>query len=402
MTSSTRASGKMIRQKLKSPPPPEDVAGLPGEPDEDEGSDDQEDSASPQQGEDDEQSPSETSQVEVQDSPDGDNRDNEAEAMALEGEDYTLLTPQDTMTDPGGEGKSDGENPEAKHRVDNTQELLDVLRGRMERNHAEMSPYPGGSPRRWQRKDRLQSVEEHDPVEYAMWCRDPLPALPRSVLRERCEVGGELAIVRDISGSMTGMQARWASSVVRSLVLIAKEQRMKIGYCEFNHLTMKHTFDGKFFVPSRSQKALEDVLDAASGIHCHGFTNYEAPLSEVLEEFETHAMAQRRTTGKSSDGSLNRHILFLTDGIPTQGSATVLLERKLAQRLGVAVHTVFIGSSPDYPKVLDHLAVETEGVQFQALPFQENIQIVRREHGDKASFVKARQAIAENMKTSRV
>jgi len=54
-----------------------------------------------------------------------------------------------------------------------------------------------------------------------------------------------------------------------------------------------------------------------------GFTNYEAPLDRVLSEFETNKGGGTHSYGRGS--SANRHILFLTDGIPTQVLHTCLI-----------------------------------------------------------------------------
>ena len=67
---------------------------------------------------------------------------------------------------------------------------------------------------------------------------------------------------------------------------------------------------------------------------------------------------------------------MLTDGVPTKGCTELLAERERARRLGVSIHTVFIGDS-DYPGVLSTLATETGGARFQALPHARNKGVVR-------------------------
>lgn len=59
--------------------------------------------------------------------------------------------------------------------------------------------------------------------------------------------------------------------------------------------------------------------------------------------------------------------MLLTDGLPVAGDPEVRAERALARRLGVRVHTVFIGLG-ECPPVLDRLSAETAGVSFRARP----------------------------------
>jgi hypothetical protein len=66
-------------------------------------------------------------------------------------------------------------------------------------------------------------------------------------------------------------------------------------------------------------------------------------------------------------GTHNKHIVFLTDGEPTQGDWLVREERRLAKSLKVAVHTLFIGTT-ECPEILDVLSEETGGCQFIAVP----------------------------------
>jgi hypothetical protein len=60
-------------------------------------------------------------------------------------------------------------------------------------------------------------------------------------------------------------------------------------------------------------------------------------------------------------------VVLLTDGVPIVGDPEVRRERALARRLGVRVHTVFIGLG-ECPEVLDRLSLETDGLRFRALP----------------------------------
>jgi uncharacterized protein with von Willebrand factor type A (vWA) domain len=122
---------------------------------------------------------------------------------------------------------------------------------------------------------------------------------------------------------------------------------MRVGYIEFNHLSTKYQVEGKFFV-----RDYEKMSRRALNLHCSGCTNYQNSLEDALKEF------QRLGPG-------NQHILFLTDGVPTQGDWEVKSERELAKDLGVAIHTIFIGKNK-CPRILEIISEETSGAQFQA------------------------------------
>src|SRR5207245_9578683 len=99
------------------------------------------------------------------------------------------------------------------------------------------------------------------------------PQLPRLLLRERFDRGGELAILRDISSSMAGIYSKWASSVILRLVEMARKKRMRVGYIEFNHLSTKYQVGGKFFI-----RDYEKMSQRALHLHCSGCTNYQNSL----------------------------------------------------------------------------------------------------------------------------
>ena len=244
----------------------------------------------------------------------------------------------------------DGDSTELnldRESIENIEVLLKVLKGRMERNKAEKVPHRGGQPRKWRRLVTFDDIDDTDPVESSIWYDNVNPQLPRMLLRERFDRGGELAILRDISSSMAGVYSKWASSLILRMVELAKKKRMRVGYIEFNHLSTKYQVEGKFFV-----RDYEKMSRRALNLHCSGCTNYQNSLEDALQEF------QRLGRG-------NQHILFLTDGVPTQGDWEVKAERDLAQELGVAIHTIFIGKNK-CPRILEIISEETQGTQFQA------------------------------------
>lgn len=254
---------------------------------------------------------------------------------------------QQTLSPNAEDGGDNTEMNLDNESIENIEVLMKVLKGHIERNVAEKVPHYGGQPRKWRRMHTFNDLLDTDPVESAIWYDHITPQLPRILLRERFDRGGDLAILRDISSSMAGIYSKWASSVILRLIELARKKRMRVGYIEFNHLSTKYQVDSKFFV-----RDYEKMQQRALALHCSGCTNYQNSLEDALMEF------QRMGRG-------NQHILFLTDGVPTQGDWEVKAERTLAQELGVAIHTIFIGKNK-CPRILEIISEESDGAQFQA------------------------------------
>ena len=68
----------------------------------------------------------------------------------------------------------------------------------------------------------------------------------------------------------------------------------------------------------------------------------------------TLAAAVAAAAAAAGLGNKNKHLLFLTDGAPTQGDTLLEEEQAWAKRLGVLIHTVFIGDG-EFPPILDTL-----------------------------------------------
>ena len=254
---------------------------------------------------------------------------------------------QQTLSPNAEDGGDNNELNLDNETIDNIEVLLKVIKGRMDRNMAEKIAHPGGQPRKWRRMTTFDDLLDTDPVESSIWYDHVTPQLPRVLLRERFDRGGELAILRDISSSMAGIYSKWASSVILRLVEMARKKRMRVGYIEFNHLSTKYQVGGKFFI-----RDYEKMSQRALHLHCSGCTNYQNSLEDALTEFKRL-------------GPGNQHILFLTDGVPTQGDWEVKAEREMAKELGVAIHTIFIGKNK-CPRILELISEETNGAQFQA------------------------------------
>lgn len=243
---------------------------------------------------------------------------------------------------------------------------MKVLEGDFQRNIAKKAYHPGGLPRKWKRMNTFDEIDDVDPLEAFIWTRTVSPSLPRVHLRERETLGGEIAILRDVSTSMMGVYSEWSSSVVRGVIELARSKNMRVGYVEFNHKSFKYKKESKFFT-----RDYDWILNLASNTECSGNTNYQDALKESLVEFRGR-------------GLRNKHVLFITDGIPTSGDCEVLYERLLAKKLGVSIHSIFIGSK-NFPKILQTVSNETLGTQFVASKRKDGqIQIERK---DKRSYM---------------
>lgn len=231
----------------------------------------------------------------------------------------------------------------------NLEPLLRTLEGRIVRNVAQEEDFPGGQPRFYRQFAYPEDFWESHPIDGMLWLEDALPGLPRVFRRTRKEKGGEIAILRDVSLSMAGRSSRWVSMVIMGLLEIARKAKMGVGYVEFNHESHKYLSQGKFFSQDHSR-----LFDRAKDCRCVGLTNYQAPLREAIEEF-------------SRRGSHRRHVVFLTDGLPTEGDPEVRQELSLAQKGKIFIHSVFIGRS-NPPKILRTVSQVTGGIHFQVAP----------------------------------
>ena len=247
--------------------------------------------------------------------------------------------------------------------------LVAALAGALERGAVERGDDPGGQPRAFRRMRRLDEIADADPVDAQLFVEGRQPHGARVYRRARRNAGGVLAVLRDVSASMEGRLARWAGEVVAGLVRVGARRRMRLGYVEFNHEAERFAAGGAFF-----HRRYRRVLALASRRRAEGRTNYEAPLRAALAEFKS-------TAGR------DRHIVLLSDGVPVLGDPAVRSERALARRLGVKVHTVFLGLG-ECPAVLDEISRETEGLRFEARPRPDGRLVVKER--ERASPVPTR------------
>ncbi len=227
--------------------------------------------------------------------------------------------------------------------------LLRALIGRIERGRIDPDTDPGGQPRGYRPLRDLDELIDADLIEALLFAEGRLPGAPRTFERKRRSAGGAVAVLRDISASMAGRLTVWSSQVVLGILRVAARRRMRVGYVEFHHRALPHHVAGRLL--HRSYSRLAEQAGQAKAV---GQTNYEAPLRTALE-------------GLRGGSGRNRHIVLLTDGLPIIGDTSVRRERQLARRLGVALHTVFLGNG-DCPPVLDDISGETGGLRFCGRP----------------------------------
>lgn len=245
----------------------------------------------------------------------------------------------------------------------NLKPLLQVLEGRIVRQVAQEEDFSGGQPRRYRSMAFPEDFWDSHPVEGCLWLEDALPGSPRVLRRTRKEKGGEIAILRDVSLSMAGRSSRWVSMVIMGLMEIAKKGRMKVGYIEFNHNSHPYLDRGKFFSQNYPK-----LSERARDCNCVGLTNYEAPLRDAIREFDLR-------------GPRKRHLIFLTDGLPTEGDPEVREEISMAQKARIAIHSVFIGRS-HCPPILRSVSRRTGGIHFQVAPNRNGVLQITQMVGD--------------------
>ena len=235
--------------------------------------------------------------------------------------------------------------------------LLAALEGQFERSNVSRASHADGIPRGWRRLRSFDGfADDADGAEAAAWCERPAAGtLPRAVDRSKPRRGGALAILRDVSTSMHGLNAKYASSLALRVIELARRRKMRVGMLEYSDAVTKLQPGDGFF--SRDYNKLQSF---ARRLECGGLTDYEASIGGALMEFQSDRRLRCRHTPK--------HILFLTDGAPTKGDRKCVDVRNLAALAGVRIHTLFVQTedADAYPSVLDSLAADTFGSRMQA------------------------------------
>lgn len=254
-----------------------------------------------------------------------------------------LLPIRDKLTDELEDDSRDGINRET---LKNVRPILRVLEGNILQKIENLMKDTGGSPRAWSILEDFSQFDDMDPVESALWLQDLATRVPRTLLRKRKLRGGALAIIRDISASMSGSRAQWSSMLILGLIRMVKQRRMRVGYIEFNHKCTKYADNNTFF-----SRAYTRIGETASRCRCGGYTNYQLPLLDAFGEFiRIHDSV--------------KHVVFITDGRPTDGDRKIVREIEHARRENISVHSIYIGLK-DSPDILRTLSEETKGTHFQ-------------------------------------
>jgi MoxR-like ATPase len=243
----------------------------------------------------------------------------------------------------------DTPSPLNAEKIDDLDAILRVIEGEVQRSIASKREVTGGVPKQYRSMRTFEDFSDSDPGESSVWIENVNPATPRVFRRTRKERGGRLAVIRDISQSMTGKSSMWVSMVSIGLVEMARRSKMAVGYIEFNHQSYKYLEKGHFF--TRNYEAL---MHKSMETQCSGFTDYQNALDDALKEFAVVRGGRQ-------------HVIFLTDGMPTSGDKEVREELKLAKKLGIAIHSIFIGRE-QCPPILKKISKETGGIHFQVMP----------------------------------
>jgi MoxR-like ATPase/Mg-chelatase subunit ChlD len=246
------------------------------------------------------------------------------------------------------------QSPLNKERIDDLDAILKVIEGEVQRSIASRREVQGGVPKQMRSMRTLDDFFDSDPGEGSVWIESSSPSGPRVFRRTRKERGGRVAVIRDISQSMTGRSSLWVSMVVIGLVEMAKRSKMTVGYIEFNHQSYKYMEDGRFFTHN-----YDALMRKSMETQCSGFTDYQNALDDALKEFAVIRGGRQ-------------HVIFLTDGMPTSGDKEVRQELKLAKKIGVAIHSIFIGRE-QCPPILKKISKETGGIHFQVMPDKEGM-----------------------------
>ncbi|CAB9513240.1 ATPase RavA [Seminavis robusta] len=306
--------------------------------------------------------------------------------------------------------------------VSGAETVMAVLHGRTRRSRApstlqQQSLSTVGQPRE---RGRLPSMgdpnlfQDGDPADISSWIISPTSSLPRGLLRHPKRRGGSIALARDISDSMWGPKAALASATTQAAINLARQRGMRFGYCEFagtpklyyqrppDHVREQpcHADDdahaSRYFQEALLDwgVAMTNQLGGLFGLEPSNNSNSQVSSSGHFFGVD-YALCERRARQLETDGYTNlqdmlrqllerfnvsglppheRHLLIITDGSPTTGSATCIDEAMLAKNLGVAIHPVFVvddsedwhGGGSSYPDVLTNLAEMTNGVRFLA------------------------------------
>ena len=334
--------------------------------------------------------------------------------------------------------------------VSGAESVMAVLHGRTRRSRAQsrLQQAPRATVGQPRERGRLASMgdpnlfHDADPADISFWLTTPTSLLPRGLLRHPKKRGGSLALARDISDSMWGPRAALASATTQAAINLARQRGMRFGYCEFagqprfyhqrlpSHV-VHSSYEQDYADGTKSSDFTNALLDWGFEMSNHlgsllGFEKGKAETNQSGHFFGVdYTFCERRARQLETDGFTNlqemlrqlldkfrasglppheRHLLIITDGSPTMGSATCTDEAMLARSLGVAIHPIFVmeggateGYSDEdcYPQVLQYLAEETNGVRFLAKHEVSLDKKAEEEDNEYAHLVRVRVELAQ-------
>ena len=335
--------------------------------------------------------------------------------------------------------------------VSGTESVMAVLHGRTRRSRSSSTlRQVSGTTGQPRERGRLQPhdpnfFQDADAADISSWLSSPTSSLPHGLLRQPKKRGGTIALARDISDSMWGPRAALASATAQAAINLARQRGMRFGYCEFasepkfyhqqplDQVLDQGTQNEGYDIETRASHFADSVMQWGKGMATQveillGFEQSEAnsqhPASSGHFFGVNYSFCERRAKQLETDGYTNlqemlrqlldrfsvsglppheRHLVIITDGAPTSGSATCTDEAMLARNLGVSIHPVFvmddtqkeIGTTKDcYPNVLKYLAEETNGVRFLAKHEVTVDERAERENNEYAHLVRVKVELA--------
>ncbi len=157
-----------------------------------------------------------------------------------------------------------------------------------------------------------------------------------------------LVVALDVSGSMSGYKLEKAKDAVRRLLPYTRN--LDLGFIAFSD----HVVDA--LPPGTPEKIMRDHLEA---LEAGGGTMYRYPLETCLSWLRVYR-----------EFNVTAVLVLVTDGLP----ADVNEYRRLLpeyRRLGIPIHTVFIGNDPSGVRETKLIAKETGGQQFTVANVEE-------------------------------
>ena len=174
---------------------------------------------------------------------------------------------------------------------------------------------------------------------------------------------------------MDGLNAEYASSLALRVIELAQRRRMRVAMLEYSDYVHAHRSPTQGLYGGFFSTDYASLRSFARRLECGGLTDYEAPICQVLEEFT----ADRRLRSSL----VPKHILFITDGNPTQGDRKCVHVRRRMKRAGVHLHTLFVEPdvSSQYPPLLAALAIDSNGLCMRSTVLDElegvlNVEVV--------------------------